>query len=90
MSFLSFFKGYKNFGIFFSILCVIIIAVIVFLLSRQPFFWGGPVLHVDHHRRNLKEKKRGRGKGRVRVKVSVVVVVVVVVAVAIVVFLSRQ
>ena len=37
MSFLSFFKGYKNFGIFFSILCVIIIAIIYNILNvKQP------------------------------------------------------
>ncbi|EDP70988.1 hypothetical protein FBALC1_00852 [Flavobacteriales bacterium ALC-1] len=33
MSFLSFFKGYKNFGIFFSILCIIIIAIIYNVLN---------------------------------------------------------
>ncbi|WP_407557081.1 SCO family protein [Winogradskyella sp. 4-2091] len=37
MSFLSFFKGYKNFGIFFSILCIIIIAIIYNVLNvKQP------------------------------------------------------
>lgn len=37
MSFLSFFKGYKNFGIFFSILCIIIIAIIYNILNvKQP------------------------------------------------------
>ncbi|WP_400075996.1 SCO family protein [Winogradskyella sp. R77965] len=37
MSFLSFFKGYKNFGIFFSILCVIIIAIIYNILNvKKP------------------------------------------------------
>lgn len=35
MSFLSFFKGYKNFGIFFSILCLIIIAVIYNILNVE-------------------------------------------------------
>jgi len=34
---LSFFKGYKNFGIFFSILCIIIIAIIYNVLNvKQP------------------------------------------------------
>lgn len=37
MSFLSFFKGYKNFGIFFSILCIIIIAIIYNVLNvKKP------------------------------------------------------
>ncbi|WP_340156335.1 SCO family protein [uncultured Winogradskyella sp.] len=37
MAFLSFFKGYKNFGIFFSILCIIIIAIIYNILNvKQP------------------------------------------------------
>lgn len=37
MSFLSFFKDYKNFGIFFSILCVIIISIIYSVLNvKQP------------------------------------------------------
>lgn len=37
MSFLSFFKGYKNFAIFFSILCIIIIAIIYNVLNvKQP------------------------------------------------------
>ncbi|NRD18423.1 SCO family protein [Winogradskyella eckloniae] len=37
MSFLSFFKGYKNFGIFFSILCIIIITIIYNILNvKQP------------------------------------------------------
>jgi protein SCO1 len=37
MSFLSFFKGYKNFGIFFSILCIIIIAIIYNILNvKKP------------------------------------------------------
>ena len=37
MSFLSFFKRYKNFGIFFSVLCVIIILVIYNILNvKQP------------------------------------------------------
>ncbi len=37
MSFLSFFKRYKNFGIFFSVLCVIIILIIYNILSvKQP------------------------------------------------------
>ncbi|MBU2926895.1 SCO family protein [Winogradskyella psychrotolerans] len=37
MSFLSFFKGYKNFGIFFFILCVIIITIIYNVLNvKQP------------------------------------------------------
>lgn len=33
MSFISFFKGYKNFGIFFSVLCIIIIAIIYNILN---------------------------------------------------------
>ncbi|WP_422106779.1 SCO family protein [Winogradskyella sp.] len=37
MSFLSFFKRYKNFGIFFSILCLIIIALIYNILNvKKP------------------------------------------------------
>lgn len=37
MSFLSFFKGYKNFGIFFSILCIIIISIIYNVLNvKKP------------------------------------------------------
>lgn len=37
MSFISFFKGYRNFGIFFSILCIIIIAIIYNILNvKQP------------------------------------------------------
>ncbi|WP_299120949.1 SCO family protein [uncultured Winogradskyella sp.] len=37
MSFLSFFKGYKNFGIFFSLLCIIIIAIIYNILNvKKP------------------------------------------------------
>ncbi len=37
MSFLSYFKRYRNFGIFFSVLCIIIIAVIYNILSvKQP------------------------------------------------------
>jgi protein SCO1/2 len=37
MSFISFFKGYKNFGIFFSILCIIIITIIYNVLNvKQP------------------------------------------------------
>ena len=37
MSFLSFFKRYKNFGIFFSVLCIIIIATIYNILNvKQP------------------------------------------------------
>ena len=37
MSFLSFFKDYKKFGIFFSILCVIIIAIIYNILNvKKP------------------------------------------------------
>jgi protein SCO1/2 len=37
MSFLSFFKGYKNFAIFFSILCIVIIAIIYNVLNvKQP------------------------------------------------------
>ncbi|WP_339622833.1 SCO family protein [uncultured Winogradskyella sp.] len=36
MSFLSFFKGYKNFAIFFSILCVIIILIIYNTLNVKP------------------------------------------------------
>lgn len=37
MSFLSFFRGYKNFGIFFSILCIIIIAIIYNILNvKKP------------------------------------------------------
>ncbi|WP_339754663.1 SCO family protein [uncultured Winogradskyella sp.] len=37
MSFLSFFKGYKNFGIFFSILSLIIIAIIYNILNvKKP------------------------------------------------------
>jgi len=35
MSFISFFKGYKNFGIFFSILCVIIIVSIYNILNVE-------------------------------------------------------
>ncbi|WP_370390425.1 SCO family protein [uncultured Winogradskyella sp.] len=33
MSFISFFKGYKNFGIFFSVLCIVIIAIIYNILN---------------------------------------------------------
>jgi len=37
MSFLSFFKGYKNFGIFFSVLSIIILAIIYNVLNvKQP------------------------------------------------------
>ena len=37
MSFLSFFKRYKNFGIFFSVLCIIIIAIIYSILNvKKP------------------------------------------------------
>ncbi len=37
MSFLSFFKGYKNFAIFFSILCIIIIGLIYNILNvKKP------------------------------------------------------
>ena len=37
MSLLSFFKGYKNFGIFFTILCIIIIAIIYNILNvKKP------------------------------------------------------
>ncbi|NRD22047.1 SCO family protein [Winogradskyella litoriviva] len=37
MSFLSFFKGYKNFAIFFSVLCIIIITIIYNVLNvKQP------------------------------------------------------
>lgn len=36
MSFLSFFKDYKKFGIFFSVLCVIIIAIIYNILNVKP------------------------------------------------------
>ncbi|WP_299363446.1 SCO family protein [Winogradskyella sp.] len=37
MSFLSFFKRYKNFGIFFSVLCIIIIAIIYNILNvKKP------------------------------------------------------
>ncbi|WP_092446131.1 SCO family protein [Winogradskyella sediminis] len=37
MSFLSFFRGYKNFGIFFTILCIIIITIIYNILNvKQP------------------------------------------------------
>lgn len=46
MSFLSFFKGYKNFGIFFSILCVIIIAIIYNVLNVKhplPIYQPGMV-----------------------------------------------
>jgi protein SCO1/2 len=35
MSFISFFKGYKNFAIFFAVLCVIIIAIIYNILNVQ-------------------------------------------------------
>ncbi|REE08346.1 SCO family protein [Winogradskyella pacifica] len=46
MSFLSFFKGYKNFGIFFSILCIIIIAIIYNVLNVKhtlPIYQPGMV-----------------------------------------------
>ena len=46
MSFLSFFKGYKNFGIFFSILCIIIIAIIYNILNVKhplPIYQPGMV-----------------------------------------------
>jgi len=37
MSFLSFFKRYKTFGIFFSVLCIVIIAIIYNILNvKQP------------------------------------------------------
>ena len=37
MSFLSFFKRYKNFGIFFSVLCIVIIAIIYNILNvKKP------------------------------------------------------
>ncbi|MBF8148903.1 SCO family protein [Winogradskyella sp. F6397] len=37
MSFLSFFKGYKKFGIFFAILCVVILTIIYNVLNvKQP------------------------------------------------------
>lgn len=35
MSFLSFFKGYKNFGIFFTVLCIIIISIIYNVLNVE-------------------------------------------------------
>jgi protein SCO1/2 len=49
MSFLSFFKGYKNFGIFFSILCVIIIAVIYNVLNvKQPLpIWAPNMVNEE-------------------------------------------
>ncbi|WP_418637122.1 SCO family protein [Winogradskyella sp.] len=46
MSFLSFFKGYKKFGIFFSILCIIIIAIIYNVLNVKhplPVYQPGMV-----------------------------------------------
>ncbi|WP_179334104.1 SCO family protein [Winogradskyella costae] len=46
MSFLSFFKGYKNFGIFFSVLCIIIIAIIYNILNVKhplPIYQPGMV-----------------------------------------------
>lgn len=36
MSFFSYFRDYKNFGIFFSVLCVIIIAIIYNILNVKP------------------------------------------------------
>ena len=37
MSFLSFFKSYKNFGIFFSVLCIVIVLMIYNILNvKQP------------------------------------------------------
>ena len=49
MSFLSFFKGYKNFGIFFSILCVIIIAIIYNVLNvRKPLpIWNPNMVNEE-------------------------------------------
>lgn len=49
MSFLSFFKGYKNFGIFFSILCVIIIALIYNVLNvKQPLpIWAPNMVNEE-------------------------------------------
>jgi len=49
MSFLSFFKGYKNFGIFFSILCVIIIALIYNVLNvRKPLpIWNPNMVNEE-------------------------------------------
>ncbi|SDG71339.1 SCO family protein [Winogradskyella thalassocola] len=46
MSFLTFFKGYKKFGIFFSILCIIIITIIYNVLNvkqQLPIYQPGMV-----------------------------------------------
>ena len=46
MSFLAFFKSYKKFGIFFSVLCIVIILMIYNILNKQkplPIFQPGMV-----------------------------------------------
>ncbi|WP_299112236.1 SCO family protein [uncultured Winogradskyella sp.] len=48
MSFLSYFKRYKNFGIFFSVLCILIIAIIYNILNvKQPLPIYQPVMVSD-------------------------------------------